>query len=102
MRNDLKTAIGRALGSEGKRELSIARNLLETYVVSDPNPGLNDRALLESGFSGSKQLSEQGLGHRGRRAYELFKLFSFSEGSLFSELGEFALAADEPLPELQQ
>ena len=34
--------------------------------------------------------------------YMLFKLFPFSEGRVFSEFGEFALAADERVPELQQ
>ncbi len=102
MRKHLETARRRASESGDTSERSIAKNLLEAYVFSDRKPGRKDKALLESGFSGSMDLSEDDLGHYGRRAYMLFKHFPFSEGRAFSELGDFALAADERLPELKQ
>lgn len=98
MRKHLETARRRASESGDTSERSIAKNLLEEYVFSDPKSGPEDKKLLERGFSGSTPLSEDGLSHYGRRAYMLFKHFPFSEGRAFSELGEFALAADERLP----
>lgn len=84
-----KQAVG---GSGVKNEAAIAKHILTAYVKEDPNPGSKDGDLLKIGF-GEKPgtLSESGLGHRGRRAYQLFKLFPLKDNVDFSALGKFSL-----------
>jgi hypothetical protein len=99
MRNDLITAIKQASGSGIEHEKSIAKALLRNYVLADKKSSVNDKQLLEIGFAGLANLSEKGLSHRGRRAYQLFKHFPFAEGKPFTDLGNFILQPDERLPE---
>lgn len=100
MRADLIKAMSGVASSAVNRERLIVQNLLRNYVENDPHPGDGDKDLLEKGFAGSSQLTETHLGHRGRRAYMIFKLFPLSSSKMYSELGDFNLAADERLPQI--
>ncbi|WP_275626737.1 hypothetical protein [Pseudomonas sp. 273] len=96
MRSALQQAIEHQADLGDSGELAVARRLLQHYVETDPHPGPKDGELLARGFVAGAELSEDGLGHRGRRAYALFKAFPLA--APFQELGEFSLADEGPLP----
>lgn len=91
MKSDLKAALAQTPGSGAAREKGAIKRLLETYVSNDPNPGSKDATLLKAGFSGvsPSNLSDSNLGHRGRRAFELFRHFPYASAVVFQELGDF-------------
>jgi hypothetical protein len=97
MRARLAHARQSASGTGAALEQQTAERLLRSYVSDDPNPGTKDEELLDLGFAGqgTAHLPHEGLSHRGRRAYQLFKHFPWSAASAFGGLGEFALESDE-------
>lgn len=95
MRKSLTEAIKHTPGTGIERERAIVKRLLERYVLTDPHPGPADKELLENAFAGKTGLNEAGLGHRGRRAFMIFKLFPLATDRPFSGLGDFVLAEEE-------
>lgn len=77
-----------------KRERLISKKLLEKYVLADPHPRDNDSLLLKQGFAGDS-LTSSSIGHRGRRARELFTKFSYTEKIEFTGLGEFNFVSNQ-------
>lgn len=90
MRKALESAI-EGVGNLGDgTEPAVARALLERYIFGDPHPGMNDTKLINAAYSNAQLPAESGLGHRGRRAYWLFKVFPPASSKPFTDLGEFA------------
>ncbi|MFH0021443.1 hypothetical protein ACFZAC_07495 [Pseudomonas fluorescens] len=90
MRKALESTI-KKVGNLGDRtEPAVAKALLERYVFGDPHPGMNDTKLINAAYSNAQLSAESGLGHRGRRAYWLLKVFPPALNMPFTDLGEFA------------
>jgi hypothetical protein len=79
-----------------EEEKAIGKQMLSAYVAGDPNAGPNDQRIVRIGFGKvAGSLNETGIGHRGRRAYQIFRLFPPTRGATFTELGDFSLSQSE-------
>jgi hypothetical protein len=94
MKRFLESALRDAHGTGVERERAIGMAMLRSYVSGDPHGRAKDSDL----FTGpAGKISSDELGHRGRRAYEIFQKFPPSDSKPFTDLGDFALDPDERL-----
>ena len=94
MKRFLEPALKGVQGTGIEREKAIGMAMLKSYVSGDPHGKAKDSDLFVSQI---RNISSDELGHRGRRAYEIFQKFPPSDSKLFTDLGEFALDPDEKL-----
>jgi hypothetical protein len=100
MEKYLDAAELKATGSGVEREKSVTREMIRSYVLGDPHLKPNDKDFLLKSF-GEKSgplPAVATLGHRAKRAAQIFENFPPGKNVPFTQLGDFALQADEKMP----